>query len=319
MGITAPGLIDVPVDARRLWCFDLGLVDYEPVQRLQAELRRHIADERAAGTTCAQNGGTRSSILSGYIGVLLLLEHNPVITLGVRASLSDSVRDPSLLRSSGATRLRIVRSERGGLATLHAPGQLVAYPIMPIPARDLRAYVWRLEEVARLVLRRYGVHAARIPGKPGLYVGPEKIASLGLRCERWVASHGTSLNIHPDLAWFDMVVSCGEPDLSHTSLERLRGQAPPLSEVKRAYAEEFAWVFQVEVTPPQEASVEDVWRRCVHPADSSDSMRTPSEATPEVLLDGPGQDQSPQVEKEEMPTAGFEPAAPGSGGQCSIP
>ena len=105
-------------------------------------------------------------------------------------------RPPSSARAS-----TVVRSERGGAATLHAPGQLVSYPVLALPRRDLRAYVTALEEVLIRLVARYGVTASRSASgrRPGLYVGDRKIASIGLRCERWVASHGTALNVAVDL------------------------------------------------------------------------------------------------------------------------
>lgn len=212
----------------RFPCYDLGLAPYEPVQTLQASLRRECAAGRHAGA-------------------LLLLEHGAVITLGVRASMGDVLRPAG--DSANRPSIPVVRSERGGLATLHAPGQLVAYAVMPIPDRDLRTYVWRLEEVARLLLAHYRVDAVRTVGRPGLYVDGHKIASLGLRCERWVASHGTSLNISPDLHLFTQLVSCGDPELRQTSLAVLTGHTPAMPEVKLVYRRLFARMFGIEVRP----------------------------------------------------------------------
>lgn len=226
--------------SRPLACYDLGLVPYEPVQELQAAIRDRVSQ-------------------TAYPGVLLLLEHQPVITLGMRASLSE-VRATTVATAAGETSLPVVRSERGGLATLHAPGQLVAYPVMPIPGRDLRGYVRRLEETARRLLSGYGVWAERREGRPGLYTAQGKIASIGLRCARWVTSHGIAINIAPDLCLFEAIVSCGDPNLHQTSLAQLTGLLLPMSEVKRAYAQHFGDVFQMEVREPRPASVEEAWR-----------------------------------------------------------
>lgn len=203
---------------------DLGLAPYLPVQALQQRLRHAVAD-----------GCLR--------GVILLLEHEPVITLGSRGAWSD-LRDQALLASR---QVAVITSERGGQATLHAPGQLVSYPIVPIPGKDLTAYVRALEEVILRLLDRLEVAGYRRPGHPGVYVAGEKIASVGLRCQRWVASHGTSLNVNLDLSLFDLIVSCGEPHLRQTSLEATCGRDPGMALVKRlwteAAAEVFGWVF----------------------------------------------------------------------------
>ncbi len=174
--------------------FDLGIAPYLPVQYLQARLRARVAD-------------------GDIPGVILLLEHEPVITLGSRGAHAD-LRSPALVAAQG---IEVVTSERGGQTTLHAPGQLVSYPIVPIPRQDLRSYVHNLEETLISLLGDLGVTASRRDGRPGLYVNGDKIASVGLRCSRWVSSHGTSLNVTIDLALFDLIVSCGEADLRQTS------------------------------------------------------------------------------------------------------
>lgn len=233
---------------------------------MQAELQQAVADEIVPG-------------------VLLLLEHPPVVTLGSRGTPADLVEPNG---SAGA--LPVMRSERGGAATLHAPGQLVSYPIIPVPGRDLRRFVCNLEEVLVRLLSDLGITAERSSGRPGLYVDARKIASVGLRCRRWVASHGTSLNISNDLSLFDAIIACGDATLRQTSITALTGCAPDMPTVKTAYVEHFASVFQRTLLPPETATPEDLTRW------AAGRFLTAI-----------------------IPTAGFEPATPGSGGQCSIP
>ena len=238
--------------------FDLGIAPYGPVQDLQTRLRAAVAD--------------------GVIpGVLLLLEHEPVITLGRRGAVTD-LRDVERIQARG---IDVVPSERGGQATLHAPGQLVSYPIVPIPRRNLGSYVRGLEETLLVLLAALGVSASRRVGRPGLYVKGDKIASVGLRCQRWVASHGTSLNVNVDLSLFNLIVSCGEPRLRQTSLQAVAGRACDMDQIKALYIQAARQVFRWELSPLRKLSHERV--------------------------------------ELEVPTAGFEPATPGSGGQCSIP
>ncbi len=213
----------------RIAAFDLGLAPYAPVQDLQARLREAVADGRLSGA-------------------LLLLEHPPVITLGSRGGPDDLTTD------AGGPLIPVQSSERGGAATLHAPGQLVSYPVVRLPRRDLRAYVASLEEVLIRLLGDVGLAAERSPGRPGLYVEERKIASIGLRCQRWVSSHGTSLNVDVDLDLFDRIVSCGEAGLQQTSILAELGTAPTMSQVKAAYVERFAEVFGWEVEQPLQRS-----------------------------------------------------------------
>jgi lipoate-protein ligase B len=244
--------------AEPLAVFDLGIAPYKPVQDLQTRLRAAVADEVIPG-------------------VLLLLEHEPVITLGRRGAVAD-LCDAERIQARG---IDVVPSERGGQVTLHAPGQLVAYPIVPIPQRNLGAYVRDLEETLLVLLAGLGVSGHRRESRPGLYVKGDKIASVGLRCQRWVASHGTALNVNVDLSLFDLIVSCGEPRLQQTSLQAVAGRACDMDRIKALYIQAARQVFGWELRP----------------------LRTLSHQ---------------QVEAE-VPTAGFEPATPGSGGQCSIP
>jgi lipoyl(octanoyl) transferase len=252
--------------------FDLGLAPYLPVQDLQRRLRTAVAEGRTHG-------------------VLLLLEHEPVITFGSRAgshdlrACADSGAGPGFVSAQTSPPLQVVVSERGGQATLHAPGQLISYPVVPIPGRDLGDYVRGLEQAIILLLAALGIRGQRREGRPGVYVSGDKISSVGLRCQRWVSSHGTSLNVSIDLSLFDAIVSCGEPDLRQTSIARLIARTPNMDQVKHLYIQSVQQVFGWELLP----------------------MRP-------VALD--------RIESElglEVPTAGFEPATPGSGGQCSIP
>jgi len=215
-------------------CFDLGLADYSGSQRLQTELQQAVAAEVVPG-------------------VLLLLEHPPVVTLGSRGTPADLVEPEGY-----AAALPVIRSERGGAATLHAPGQLVSYAIIPVPGRDLRRFVWSLEEVLVRLVSDLGIVAERSKGRPGLYVDGCKIASIGLRCRRWVASHGTSLNVSNDLNLFDAIIACGDARLRQTSVAALNGSAPDMATVKAAYVEHFAAVFQRTVLAPEPAVPEDL-------------------------------------------------------------
>lgn len=206
---------------------DLGIAPYPPLQDLQQRLRVAVAD--------------------GMLdGVILLLEHDPVITLGNRGGAAD-LRDADLARRRGVT---VATSERGGQTTLHAPGQLILYPIVRIPHHDLRAFVRDLEEVFALVLLSFSVAAHRREGHPGLYVSGEKIMSVGLRCHRWVSSHGASFNVDPDLSLFDLIFSCGETDLRQTSLRTLTGVPWAMDNVKDACVAALAQVFGWRLATP---------------------------------------------------------------------
>jgi lipoyl(octanoyl) transferase len=171
---------------------------------------------------------------------LLLLEHPPTITLGVRADPAHVLVPADELARRGVA---VVASDRGGDVTYHAPGQIVGYPILKLSQHgaDLGRYMRTLEEVIIRTLARYGVAGERVPGLTGVWVegGRAKICAIGVRLSAaGVTSHGFALNVRPDLAGFVQIVPCGISDRAVTSLERLLGAAPPDDEVAATLLEQ---------------------------------------------------------------------------------
>lgn len=195
--------VGAPIQAR--W---LGRVDYRDAHALQ----HRLVDRRVAGEIGDQ---------------LLLLEHPRVLTLGRHS-------DPSHVRASPAELDRLgidlVTTERGGEVTYHGPGQLVAYPIVALHARDLlvRPFVRALEAALVATCAAFGVSAGRRDGHPGCWcdpLGPDprKIGALGLRVERGVTYHGIALNVTTDLRDFDLIDPCGMPGVASTSIAQEAG------------------------------------------------------------------------------------------------
>jgi lipoyl(octanoyl) transferase len=211
-------------DVRRL-----GRVDYGAALELQARL----VEERRRG----EIGDS-----------LLLLEHPPVITLGVktRGKPTNIVASPEALAAEGVA---VFETGRGGDITYHGPGQLVGYPILDLrPDRcDVHRYVRDLEEVLIVALREFGIEGARVTGLTGVWVGPagreEKIAAIGVRISRWITSHGFALNVATDLRHFRLIVPCGIADRGVTSIERVLGRPVAMAGVEDAIVRGFAAVF----------------------------------------------------------------------------
>ncbi len=176
--------------------------------------------------------------------VLLLLQHPPVITLGVKhdANRANIVATPERLAALG---IEVHETGRGGDVTYHGPGQIVGYPILDLkPDRcDVHRYVRDLEEVMIRVCAEYGVDAGRIKGLTGAWVGAEKIGAIGVRISRWITSHGFAFNVSTDLDPFRLIVPCGIADRGVTSLERLTGRTVALEPVEDAFVHHFAAVF----------------------------------------------------------------------------
>ncbi|MFQ6058966.1 MAG: lipoyl synthase, partial [Anaerolineae bacterium] len=139
------------------------------------------------------------------------------------------------------------QTERGGRATYHGPGQLVAYPILKLPDGDLHGYLWRLEQVAIHLLAAYGIRAQRLERHPGVWVNGDKIAAVGVAVRDGVTTHGLALNVDPPLEHFSLIVPCGLADKGITSMRRELGREVPFAAVEEGFVSAFARVFGVEV------------------------------------------------------------------------
>jgi lipoyl(octanoyl) transferase len=174
---------------------------------------------------------------------LLLVEHPPVLTLGVRGDggRSHILATPEMLAARG---IGVFETGRGGDITYHGPGQIVGYPIVDLkPDRcDVHRYVRDLEEVLMRVAANYGISAKRIDGLTGVWVGEEKLAAIGVRISRWITSHGFALNHTTNLSHFDLIVPCGIANRGVTSLQQL-GCSAGRQEVEEKIAQHFGEVF----------------------------------------------------------------------------
>jgi lipoyl(octanoyl) transferase len=215
-----------PLEVRRL-----GLVSYGE----SLELQKALIDERRAGRVP---------------DLLLLLQHPPVITLGVRGtSRSHIVATAARLAELG---IEVHDTGRGGDVTYHGPGQIVGYPILDLrPDRcDVHRYVRDLEDVMIRVCADDGIAAGRIAGLSGVWIGAEKaekIGAIGVRISRWITSHGFAFNVNTDLSHFQLIVPCGIADRGVTSLEKISGRHVPLAGVENRLIHHFAAVFDRQV------------------------------------------------------------------------
>jgi len=183
--------------------------------------------------------------------LLLLLQHPPVITLGVKGDggRANVVATDDRLRALGIT---IHETGRGGDVTYHGPGQIVGYPILDLrPDRcDVHRYVRDVEEVMIRVCADYGVRAGRINGLTGAWVGAGKIGAIGVRISRWITSHGFAFNVNTNLDHFRLIVPCGIVDRGVTSLEKETGTRIPVDDVEDAIVRRFAETFERLATTP---------------------------------------------------------------------
>jgi lipoyl(octanoyl) transferase len=176
---------------------------------------------------------------------LLLLEHDPVFTLGRNARKENVLFPEDALRNKG---FEVFETGRGGDVTYHGPGQLVGYPILELPLgrRDVHRYVRDLEEVMIRTCADDGIVADRVAGRSGAWVANDKVGAIGVRIARWVTSHGFALNVSVDLAPFGLIVPCGIRDRGVTSLTRLLGRPVPMEGVMARVTTHFAGVFDLQ-------------------------------------------------------------------------
>ncbi len=201
----------------KLACITPGLVDYATALAWQQTL---VAQRIAAEIPDA----------------LVLLEHPPVFTLG-RGGDERYLLDPG--------RVPVHRVGRGGEVTFHGLGQLVGYPILDLKqhGKDVHRYLRLIEDVVIAALAAWDIAATRRDGLTGVWVGTDKIASIGIGVRRWVTLHGFALNVNPDLSYFSAIVPCGLPGVCMTSMQELLKEELPLDTVQASVAQSFARTF----------------------------------------------------------------------------
>ena len=176
---------------------------------------------------------------------LLLVEHGHTYTAGRRADPTQLLLSQADLRRRG---IEFYRVDRGGEITYHGPGQLVGYPIVKIGGISrIREYINSLEGVLIRTAADFGVSAERRPGLPGVWLGSEKLAAIGLRVTRGVTKHGFALNVSTDLSCFEGIIPCGLAGKGTTSLSRILGTRIAMSDVKASIIKNFAAVFDADI------------------------------------------------------------------------
>ncbi len=179
--------------------------------------------------------------------VVILLEHQPVVTIGRSGDHGHLLVPRDLLAQRG---VEVYDIERGGSATYHGPGQLVAYPILDLRAldEDVVRFMRALEESVIRTVADFGITGSRRRGFPGVWVGEAKIAAVGVAVKRRVTMHGLALNVTTDLEPFTWINPCGL-GRPVTSMTQVLGREVTLTEVTDAYARRFAEVYSLHLTP----------------------------------------------------------------------
>ncbi len=211
---------------KEAWILNLETVPYEEAFELQKRLVKMRAQDIINDT-------------------LILLEHPPVLTVTRKETLKNILVSPEALEEKG---ISLCHTNRGGDITYHGPGQLVGYPIMNLKAhgKDLHGYVRNIEEILIKLLMDYDITAHRDTSNPGVWVGEEKIAAVGIAVKsNWTTMHGFSFNINPDLSHYSLIVPCGISDKGVTSLARLLGKTISRKDVREKLVQHYGEVFNL--------------------------------------------------------------------------
>jgi lipoate-protein ligase B len=222
------GTIGYKDTQKKILSFDLGLISYNKAYDLQLKFFELIKSNNNPG-------------------VILLLEHYPVITTGSNRNIGNLLASREKLKNQN---IELVQSDRGGDITLHSPGQAVCYTVLNLSRikKDLTFFVHNLEQIIIEVLARYNIQGTRLTGRRGIFVNNFKIASIGLKIKKWVTYHGFSLNVNNNLKYYDNIIACGLKDNPQTSMKKILNRTISIHDVKEQIMRSFENTFKIPIS-----------------------------------------------------------------------
>ena len=239
---------------QKVTIIDLGLIKYADALAIQTNKFEELIDSKM---------NERSNEDAHF---LYLCQHKPVITLGKAANQQNILLSEDFLQEKG---IDVFHINRGGDVTFHGPGQLTGYPILDLEffSSDLKVYMRMLEEVMILTIANYGIEGYRIADATGVWVNskkdnqPKKIAAFGVKTSRWITMHGFALNVDVDLNYFNFINPCGFTDKGVTSIKNETGNEVDINEVKRVLLDNFALVFETDLTNQNKQEISNIDKR----------------------------------------------------------
>jgi lipoyl(octanoyl) transferase len=214
-------------EPKKINVIDLGIIDYEKALKIQEILLKLRKENRIDD-------------------IMLILEHEPVITIGKRGKQTNILAPEEFLAEKG---VKICNTGRGGDVTYHGPGQIVGYPIMRFQeyVSGVRELVRSIEEVfIKLLEECYNIKAGRDTEHPGVWVENDKITAVGLMISKGVTMHGFAFNVNTDLNSFKWILSCGITGKGVTSIKKITSDGQDISKVKEQVVQYFGQIFDVE-------------------------------------------------------------------------
>jgi lipoate-protein ligase B len=236
------GTMHEPLDKKWL-CIEFPTLEYTEARNLQTRL-----------VSAIKNGSIETN-------VVLILEHPPVFTLGRRGGLNNLTVSEGLLWKAGTP---VVHVERGGDITYHGPGQLIMYPIIDLRAVKMAVadYVKNLEEVMMRTAAQWGIKACRNPANRGVWVGNNKLGSIGIAIRHGICFHGLALDVNLSLEPFGWINPCGLQGVGVTSMERELSREVPMNQVREAAKRHFETVFEVALVMTRLSEIQGIEDAC---------------------------------------------------------
>ena len=228
----------------RVELLDVGTMPYRQAWDLQRKIQKQLIDQKLAVRD-------KPSLPKKIPDSFIFVEHPHVYTLGKSGDAANLLKGMAELKKIDA---EFIENDRGGDITYHGPGQIVGYPILDLDRyfTDVHKYLRYLEEVIIKTCADYGIHAGRIEGLTGVWVGNEKICAMGIRCSRWVTMHGFAFNVNTDLTYFDHIVPCGIRGKNVTGLSKILRKSINVDDVKSRIACHFSEQFGTDITEPSD-------------------------------------------------------------------
>lgn len=223
--------------------YELGLMDYEKVLKIQTELFNKIIDQKLKNR--------REKTKNKTDNYLLFVEHPNVYTLGKSGDINNLLLSKEDLTKKD---IQFFNTNRGGDITCHGPGQIVCYPILDLDNffSDIHKYLRFLEEVVIKTLMEFDIKGERSLKETGVWINPKhndarKICALGVKASRWVTMHGFALNVNNDLSYFDNIIPCGINNKSVTSVSKELRKSIDKYEIINSLKKNFSNVFSASL------------------------------------------------------------------------
>lgn len=223
--------------------YELGLMDYEKVLKIQTELFNKIIDQKLKNRREKTKNKTNN--------YLLFVEHPNVYTLGKSGNINNLLLSKEDLTKKD---IQFFNTNRGGDITCHGPGQIVCYPILDLDNffSDIHKYLRFLEEVVIKTLMEFDIKGERSLKETGVWINPKhndarKICALGVKASRWVTMHGFALNVNNDLSYFDNIIPCGINNKSVTSVSKELRKTIDKYEIINSLKKNFSNVFSASL------------------------------------------------------------------------